>query len=421
MSMIEHQLLSKVLEENNFYVLSKYNIKDNDFYTIPEVYGFIKDYTKEHGSTPDYRTVVAKFEAFNYMPEVVDSFAYLSKALKNATAKREAHQLLQKQLGGKFNELQGLDFVDWMYEELGRLKESVSAKSYSGSNYATSGQERWLMYEENKEQRTYKFIPTPYPTLTGYLGGGFELGDYVLLQAYSNRGKSWIASDIGVCAWRNNFGVLHYSPELSLSQQAQRNDTILGHFNNMKLKTGKLDDEQKYKSFLDTFNENNEVPYIIKTMEHLPQGLSLDVIESDLLSNPDIKMVIIDGFNLMSHKGKNGNRDNMSNTSRQLRQLFARHGVVGLVVHQTPTSAVKENNGEDETGARIVKPAQIHQYSETIAVVQDACTILSFDQADGVGKILLAKARTNNVDKEITLHCDYNHGYIKEATVVDYI
>jgi len=422
MSMIEHQLLSKVLEEKNYHILNKFNIKKDDFYTIPEVYEFVRDYTREYGTTPDYRSVVGQFESFEYMPEVIDSFPFLAKAVKNATAKRGAVQLLQKQAGDKFGEMQGTEFINWMATEIKRIQETVAADSHSGENYATSGADRWGAYQDNKENRTFKFIPTPYQSLTKYLGGGFELGDYVLLQAYTNRGKSWIGSDIGTTAWLNKFGVLHYSPELSKEQQSQRNDTLIGHFNNVHLKTGQLADEKAYENYLQSFNEEQQdIPYIIKTMEHLPQGLSVEVIEADLQANPDIKMVIIDGFNLMSHKGRDGNRNNMSNTSRSLRQIFARYGVVGLLIHQTPTEAEKSNSGEDETGARIVSPAKIHQYSETIAVIQDACTVLNFDQADGLGKILIAKTRTPNVDKEITLHCDYNHGYIREATAIDYI
>lgn len=421
MSMIEHQLISKVLEENNFHILNKYNIKGADFYTIPEVYEFVRDYSKEHGTMPDYRTVVGEFADFNYMPEVVDQFPYLCKALKNATAKRGAVELLQKEAGKKFGEMQGTEFINWLSNQVNDLKDMASAESYSGENFATSGQDRWNTYQESKENRTFKFIPTPYESLTKWLGGGFELGDYVLLQAYTNRGKSWIGSQIGVTAWLNNFGVLHYSPELSYVQQSQRNDTLIGHFANSQLKVGELSNEQEYQSYLANFNETNETPYIVKTMEHLPQGLSIDVISADLQANPDIKMVIIDGFILMSHKGKNGNRDNMSNTSRQLRQIFARHGVVGLVIHQTPTSAEKDNKNDDETGARMVKPPELHQYSESIALIQDACTILNYDAHDGVGKILLAKARTPHVNNELTLHTDYNHGYIKEATAIDYI
>lgn len=421
MSMVEHQLLSKVLDENSFFTLNKYNVKESDFYTIPEVYSFIRDYSKEHGQVPDYRTVVARFEQFNYMPEVVDSFPFLAKSVKNATAKRGAIELLQKEAGSKFGEMQGTEFIDWLSHRVNDLKDMASAESYSGENFATSGAERWATYEDSKENRSFKFIPTPYESLTKYLGGGFELGDYVLLQAYTNRGKSWIGSHIGVTAWLNKFGVLHYSPELSYVQQSQRNDTLIGHFDNVELKTGRLSDEESYKDYLGNFDEEQETPYIIKTMEHLPQGLSIDVISADLQAHPEVKMVIIDGFNLMSHKGRDGNRNNMSNTSRQLRQLFGRHQVVGVVIHQTPTDAEKANGGEDETGARVVAPPKIHQYSETIAVIQDASTVLNFDQSDGLGKLLIAKTRTPNVDKEITLHCDYNYGYIKEATVIDYI
>lgn len=422
MSLVEHQLISKVLEENNFSILNKFNIKQSDFYTIPEVYTFIRDYSKEHGSTPDYRTVVAEYKNFDYMPEVVDSFPYLAKAVKSAHAGRGAIDLLQKKAGKKYGEMKDKTaFIDWLANEVKGIQEITSSESYAGENFATTGAERWKTYQDSKENRTFKFIPTPYPSLTTYLGGGFELGDYVLLQAYTNRGKSWVGSHIGVTAWLNKFPVLHYSPELSYVQQSQRNDTLIGHFNNVHLKVGELQDEQSYESYLGNFSEDNETPYIIKTMEHLPQGLSTDVISADLTANPDIKMVIIDGFNLMSHKGNGSNRDSMGNTSRMMRQIFARHGVVGLVIHQTPTQAEKDNKEDDDTGARIVKPPELHQYSETVAVIQDACTILSYDAHDGMGKIKIVKTRTPSVNKEITLHTDYNHGYIKEATVIDYI
>lgn len=421
MSVIENQILSKVLDERDVIVLNRYNIKETDFYSLAGVYNFIKDYYREFNDTPDYRSVVAKFEDFDYIPDVADNFGYLAKSLKSATAKRGSIELLQKQAGKKFSELTGTDFVEWLATEVEHLKEITTADSHTGENFATTGEHRWELYEDNKENRTHKYIPTPYKSLTECLGGGFEVGDYVLLQAYTNRGKSWIASHIGVTAWLEDFGVLHYSPELSYVQQAQRNDTLIGHFNNVNLKSGNLSNEEAYKSYLSDYTDEQETPYIIKTMEHLPKGLSLDVIEADLQANPEVKMVIIDGFNLMNHKGRGGNRDNMSNTSRQLRQIFSRQGVVGLVVHQTPTSAEKDKAEDDETGARVVQPPEIHQYSETVAVIQDASTVLSYDADDGVGKILLAKTRTPHVNRQFTLHTDYNHGYIREATVVDYI
>lgn len=421
MANIESRLLSKVIDEGSIAVLSKYNVGASDFITQQGTFRFMKEYTKEFGEVPAYTEVVAECPDFEYVPEIPDNVAYMCKKLKSDVAKRKAFELLQKEATAKFSSMNGTDFITWLNEETSKIKEVASADSFAGVNWAINGSERRALYVESKENRTFQYIPTPYPSLTAWLDGGFELGDYTLLQAYTNRGKSWLASDVGLTAWNEGFGVLHYSPELSKKQQLQRLDTLNGHFRNSEIKLGALKKEEAYFDYLDKFNEDNETPYIVKTMGDLPKGLSVETIEADLQANPNIKMVIIDGFGLMNHKGNDGNRNNMTNTSRRLRQLFGKYSVVGVVVHQVPTSAEKENRIEDESGARIVEPPRIDQYSETVAVIQDACTILNFDQYQGVGKIRLAKARTPNVDEILELQCDFDLGYIKEVTPIDYI
>ena len=415
--MIESHLLSKILDDNNFYVLNKYNVTEGDFEAYPHVYKYIKDYVGEYGQVPDYRNVVAEFNDFDYHPEVNDSFTYLAKTLKGQSAKRKAVLRLAK-VNENFKKMNGLEFAQWLKDEATALEAIASSTSATATNYAINGEERKEWYNENKEQRTYSYIPTPYPTLTEWLGGGFELGDYVLLMAYTNKGKSWLGSDIGNTAHLNGFGVLHYSPELSKKQQVYRNDTLRGHFNNVDIRRGQLNNEDEYFEFLDSFNESNNVPYYIKTMEDLPNGLSVEVIENDLQQYENIGMVIIDGFNLMMHP-KIG-RDGMSATSRKLRQVFGRHKVVGVIIHQTPTSAEK-NAGveEDELDVEIPVP-QVTDYSETIAVVQDSATVLTFNQVQGRGRLLLAKCREPHVGKSINLSCNFNLGYIKEDSPVDY-
>lgn len=419
---MENKLLSKAIDEQNVSILYKGNMSIEDFYTQADTYTFITSYFKQYDEVPPMETVTSECPTFTYTPDNKDHFTFLMKSIKNATAKRKAYELLMKDAGVKFQKLQGVEFVNWLADEANHLKDLVEVESGLGTNFATNGKEREEDYLDRKENRSNRFIPTPYRSLTAWLGGGFELGDYVLLNAYTNRGKSWLGSQIGVVAWNEGFGVMHYSPELSKSQQLDRLDTLNGHFNNTDLKAGALDNEGKYLGYLKTFNSSNEVPYLVKTMGDMTKGFSLDMIEADLQANPNIKMVILDGFNLIAHKtGKGGsNRDAMSNTSRQLRQMFGKYGVVGLVVAQTPTSAEKENNSNDEAGTRIVTPPEIHQYSETVAVVQDACTVITFDQFQGVGKMKLAKARTPHVGKVVELHCDFNLGFIREVEAVDY-
>lgn len=418
---IENRLLSKVIDEGSLTALVKYNIGSDDFIHQKETYQFIKAFNKEFGHIPSFAEVVAECEGFEYIPEVPDNTVYMCKKLKSDNAKRRSYELLQKEAAEQFSKLSGSEFVNWLHEETAKIKEVANVEVFAGTNFATNGQERREMYLSSKETRTYSYIPTPYPSLTNWLGGGFELGDYVLLQAYTNKGKSWLASQVGIKAFNEGFGVIHYSPELSQKQQLQRLDTINAHFKNSDLRVGSLVNETAYLSYLENFNGSNETPYIVKTMGDLPRGLSVDVIEADLQANPNIKMVIIDGFNLMNHKGTDGNRNNMTRTSRQLRQLFGKYEIVGVVVHHIPTSAEKENRTEDETGSRIVQPPRLDQYSETVACIQDACTVLNFDQCDGVGKLLVAKCRTPRVGEIVDLHVNFDEGYIYEASPIDYI
>ena len=416
--MEEAKLLSKVIDENSFYTLTKYNISTDDFEAYPHIYNYVREYVNDYHQTPDYRTVVEKFSDFDYKADVSDNYAFLCKKIKSASAKRKAVLKLAK-VNEHFNTMSGEEFARWLKEEATALEAIALSSSSTATNYATNGAERKEWYNENKENRTLTYIPTPYETLTKWLGGGFELGDMILLMAYTNKGKSWVGSHIGNKAHEAGFGVLHYSPELSKKQQVYRNDTLRGHFDNVKIRRGTLDNEEAYLEYLDGFNESNEVPYYVKSMEDLPNGLSTEVIKADLEMYGDkIQMVIIDGFNLM--KFPKIGRDGMSATSRELRQIFGRHKVAGLVIHQTPTSAEKEQKiDEDEMDAELPVP-QLTDYSETISLIQDSASVLTFNQKDGRGRLFIAKCREPHVGKSVDLRCNFNLGYITESSPVDY-
>lgn len=418
--MLENKLLSKVIDEKNFFILKKFNITEDDFQLHKDVYIFIEKYVREYGQTPDYRTIIEQFADFEYLGEVSDAFPYLCKELKTKHGLVNSFNFLQNEVPKMFQNGKNKNFLQELKEHVDSMYNASRSTSYSGSNYANNGAERKARYQESKENGSDVIIPTPYESLNEVLQ--LELTDYLLIQAFSNVGKSWIASHMGVFAWMKKFGVLHYSPELSLKQQEARNDTLIGHFNNTKIRNGELDNEEDYFEFLDGF-DSQETPYIIKTMEHLPDGLTLDVIESDLQQNPNISMVIIDGFNLITHGKGKLDRNAMTLTSRRLRQIFGKYNVLGVVVHQVNANEERENKkkaDDDEFAERVPKPASILGYSETLAVVQDASHILSFDAVDGMGALQLVKTRGIGKDKLINLHVDFNRGYIKEVTPVDY-
>jgi replicative DNA helicase len=109
----------------------------------------------------------------------------------------------------------------------------------------------------------------------------------------------------------------------------------------------------------------------------------------------------------------------MTQTSRRLRQLFGKYKVAGLVVHQTPGAAEKDNKPDDD-GVRILKPPRLTDYSETIAVIQDAATAITFDADESYGKISIEKAREPKVGTVIDLSVDFNKGHIEEKDPTTY-
>lgn len=412
--LIEYKLLSKILDDGNFTILNKYNITEQDFTDGKEAFKFIKDYWSLYKKTPTPSAVAEECE-FEYI-STEDTLDYLAKSVKNNTAKRRAFELLQNQASEKFSKLKGNEFINWLHEEVERIKEATDITSGIGTNFATNGSERWEWYLEVENNGATVTIPTPYPQVNKALAGGNDLGDYVLLLSYTNQGKSWIASQFGLTAWENGFGVLHYSPEMSKKQALARLDTLKGHFSNVHVASGQLFNKDEYSEYLKDFNEENTTPYIVKTMDDLNHGLSVATIEADLMANPEIKFVIIDGFNLMNHGGNDGTRNNMSNTSRKLRQLFGRYGVVGLVVHHTPTTSRKEQLAETlEVDDGFPVAPKLTDYSETVAVIQDAVTVFTYSYHDGKGKLAIRKARKPCVDFETNLHVNYNMGYIQEV------
>ena len=414
----ETRLLSKILETASFKEIKQFNLTEDDFYTQRDAFKFIKSYVDTYSQVPSWETVVRECELFEYEAGVIDNVVYLMTKVKSDNARRRAYELLQKQASAKFSALNGHEFINWLSDEVESIKALSNVPTVTGANFATNGEERLALYLKAKENEGAEYIPTPFKSLTKWLNGGFELGDYVLLQGISNSGKSWFASSMALTAYNNGYGVIYYSPELSRRQQLQRFDTLNQHFVNHELAKGELRNEEAYIDYLQQFNETNDVPLLVKTMSDLNQGLSLEVIEADLQMNNNIKMVVIDGFNLMAHERGDGNRNKMTNTSRKLRQLFAKHNVVGVVVHQLP---LRDGRDKTEDDNRLPTPPTLDVYSETSAVIQDACTILNFAAKDGVAKMLLAKSRTPNVNNVLDLHVKFNEGYIREVELIDYI
>ena len=154
----------------------------------------------------------------------------------------------------------------------------------------------------------------------------------------------------------------------------------MGHFNNSELSRGELKNEEEYFSYLDKFNVKNETSYIVKSMNDLPHGLSLEQIKEDINLYPQTQVLIIDGFNLMRHKGGIKNmRNSLSQTSRDLRQFFVKESILGIVIHQSAAAGERERKKKDDVQEVMISPPSIlifRKLRQSFKIVHAFCHLL---------------------------------------------
>src|SRR5690625_8016814 len=79
-----------------------------------KTFEFIEDYAEQNGGDiPSYATVASEVEGFEYIPEVSDSFKWLTAQIKDYTAKREIIGWFETgEFERRLNEMGGKEFIE---------------------------------------------------------------------------------------------------------------------------------------------------------------------------------------------------------------------------------------------------------------------------------------------------------------------
>lgn len=414
--MYEVLVISKLLTQKDLSNIIRYNVNSNDFYSCKSIFDFIEYNYKKFNKLPSIITIESEFNNFKYNNDVPDSFEFLCYKLKEGRAKRLLYELIDKNINDKFNNLKPFEFISFMLDELNNIYDNTNI-NYNYLDYANDYNDRIETYKDTKEHKDSINIPAPFETLNKLVT--FSKGDYFLFNAFTNKGKSWVISLFGLNAYLKGFNVLYYSPEMTAIQQAYRFDTLLTNISNQSIKKGMLseDEELTYINSITKLKDNKN-KLIVKTVEHLNVGLTVDCIIKDLESNK-FDIVVIDGFNLINHKRLDNTRNSLTNTSRMLRRIFIKYNVLGIVVHQVSRKDEQYNNMIDSDGERLISPPELHQFSETISLIQDPTIIITYDRIDFMGQLKIVKAK-EPIDEDnntIDLFVDYNVGIIRERDI----
>lgn len=428
-------LISKVVDSNDVKAFARFGINEEDFATAGEreAYRFVNEYAdKNRGNAPDYRTLVANCKEFTYEPNVEDSYEYLAKQIKSHAIKVGLMGLVNEQLPATFKAKDGHTLVDWLQEELERIKQRANYRTKIGTDLKADTGKFMTEYKNRKEGKSFKIWRSKFKTINDSIGGYYS-GNMYTWYGRSGRGKSVFTMEEAIESAMQGATVLIWAMEMSefewlaraYSSLSARNGvftaTIDGvdyeaGFESRALLSGKLDPEweAQFEAFLTNINNLLEGRIVIRAVDHedfYQRGCKQ--LEADILAlKADV--VVVDPIYYLDYERNTSNTagGDVANTSKKLRHIA---GHTKAVLHVI-TQAEEVKDDTDEAGNRELRPPKRAEIKKTKAVLEDATNTFGIDTVDGRGIIEIGKGRNGGEGTQVEVLYLPSYGLVKEIT-----
>lgn len=403
-------LLSKVIDNNDVNALKRFGIDADHFETAGEreTYRFIVDYAERNrGQAPDFRTVVAECQAFDYQPNVEDSYEFLARQIKDHAAKRMFNDLVaSNDLDANFQK-DFESFAKWLTESLESIKIRTSVRNKIGTDLKTVGEQFLAEYERRKAGDSFRVWKSKFSVI-----GNYTSGNMYVVYGKSGRGKSVTSLEDAVEMALQGANVLIWSMEMSWFEvwvrlfvsMSGRKGLTTAEFNGMDLAAGFNADELRkgqlspefetaFRFFVDTVNDEIPGNIIVRAVDDDEfVGRSIRDLEADILATK-ADVVIIDPFYYLDYE-RNSSKTaggDAAETSKKMRRLTGRLGVVTLAI----TQADEKQENKDDDGNRELKLPEREDVKKTKQLLEDAYMLIAVDTdyKQGRGLIGINKGR----------------------------
>jgi replicative DNA helicase len=403
-------LLSKVIDNNDVNALKRFGIDADHFETAGEreTYRFIVDYAERNrGQAPDFRTVVAECQAFDYQPNVEDSYEFLARQIKDHAAKRMFNDLVaSNDLDANFQK-DFESFAKWLTESVESIKIRTSVRNKIGTDLKTVGEQFLAEYERRKAGDSFRVWKSKFSVI-----GNYTSGNMYVVYGKSGRGKSVTSLEDAVEMALQGANVLIWSMEMSWFEVwvrlfvsiSGRKGLTTAEFNGMDLDAGFNADELRkgqlspefetaFRFFVDTVNDEIPGNIIVRAVDDDEfVGRSIRDLEADILATK-ADVVIIDPFYYLDYE-RNSSKTaggDAAETSKKLRRLTGRLGVVTIAI----TQADEKQENKDDDGNRELKLPEREDVKKTKQLLEDAYMLIAVDTdyKQGRGLIGINKGR----------------------------
>jgi replicative DNA helicase len=403
-------LLSKVIDNNDVNALKRFGIDADHFETAGEreTYRFIVDYAERNrGQAPDFRTVVSECQAFDYQPNVEDSYEFLARQIKDHAAKRMFNDLVaSNDLDANFQK-DFESFAKWLTESLESIKIRTSVRNKIGTDLKTVGEQFLAEYERRKAGDSFRVWKSKFSVI-----GNYTSGNMYVVYGKSGRGKSVTSLEDAIEMALQGANVLIWSMEMPWFEvwvrlfvsMSGRKGLTTAEFNGMDLAAGFNADELRkgqlspefetaFRFFVDTVNDEIPGNIIVRAVDDDEfVGRSIRDLEADILATK-ADVVIIDPFYYLDYE-RNSSKTaggDAAETSKKMRRLTGRLGVVTIAI----TQADEKQENKDDDGNRELKLPEREDVKKTKQLLEDAYMLIAVDTdyKQGRGLIGINKGR----------------------------
>lgn len=427
-------LLSKIIDTNNPQALVEHGIEPYHFHTESEreALKFIQEYAESNGGqAPDFRTVAAEIEGFNYLPNIEDSTAWLARKVKDGAGKRMLYEFLTgPEVGDKYERLSTEEFSEWIAMQTEQINRKVGLNKKVGIDLKKDTENYLAEYKRRKLGKSFKIWQSKFPTMNDAISG-YLSGNMYTWYGRSGRGKSVFVMEEALEAAMQGANVLVWALEMSWFEWMSRAYASLSGrqgvvtskidgidydagFQNRELLTGQLDPEFEdgFKQFL------KDLPGMVKG------NITLRAVDDETFYRRDIKqlkadiiatkadVVVVDPIYYMDYESNTSRTagGDAAATSKKLRHLA---GQTQTVIHVI-TQADEDKKEKNEEGTRELKAPSRAEIKKTKAVLEDANAVFGIDTLDGRGIVEIGKGRSGGEGDTIEVVYLPNYGIVRE-------
>jgi len=394
MSLSESQVITKVIKDKDYSVLTNNFLDETYFFEHRDAFNYVREYYEKYKSTPTAEQLIANCPNFSFT-DLPSNFKSVLDDIREFRLFNRCVTLIQS--SGKMMEKDANDGVRYLLSHIDELKLTNEITCVDMMH----DKERLEIWEERKKHQAEIYIETPFKELNEYVYGYQRGGDFFLYLSKSNVGKSQVLCSSAAKACMDGNRVLFISPEMPKLDIQYRIDTYITNFSNLAMQKGLQ--INGYKEYIEDMNKSDKHLFVVD-MTDLSRKITVSKIEQ-LIQQTKCDIVFIDGIKYVRQdypkKGQT-EAEIEGEVGAELLSMSTQYKipVVGVVQARRRQNESKSNEQVDMDAESIGGSYSLAQVSTRIIAIQKKA---------GALQLSIAKNRYGLVDKKLLYAYDFDH------------